>query len=116
VGTTETVTEIPDHRGKYLGHKTGVNMYVAIRYNGSLDGNPDSDTWWVSVTKRDISASPAGPNDPSEYPPCIIVGQTADGPLYTPVSTAVPLVIEVDCALLWYPQPPPGNAQPYFQD
>jgi len=112
IGTSETVTEIPGHRAKYLGHKTGVNVYVAIAYNKSPDGDTANDTWWVSVAKRDITAPPAAPNDPPEYPPCILVGQTADGPPYTPVSVAVPLVIEVESALLWYPQPPPQNAPP----
>ena len=112
VGTSETVGDIPSHRAKYLGHKTGVNAYVAIAYNISEDGNSENDTWWVSVAIRDIHAPPAGPDDPAEYPPCIIVGETADGPPYTPTNKSVPMVFEFDSALLWYPQPPPANIPP----
>jgi len=106
------VGDIPSHRAKYLGHKTGVNVYVAIAYNISEDADSENDTWWVSVAIRDIHAPPARPDDPAECPPCIIVGETADGPPYTPASKSVPMVIEFDSAFLWYPQPPPANIPP----
>ena len=73
VGNSEPVSKLIEHRSKYLGHTTQVNVYVGVSYN--RNASRQTDLWWMCVAHRDIHAPQPPPGIPPEYPAPIMVGE-----------------------------------------
>ena len=72
-GNSEPVIRLIEHRDKYLGHTTQVNVYVGVSYNRNRYRATDS--WWMCVAHRDTNAPQPAPGTPPEYPAPIIIGE-----------------------------------------
>lgn len=116
VGNSEPVSELIEHRNKYLGHTTQVNVYVGISYNRSISRQTDS--WWMCVAHRDIYAPQSPTATGPEYPLPIIIGelQNTVGNRYPKVNMPIPpnaSTWSVPTHLLFYPEPIPVMNPPF---
>ena len=116
VSNSEGVPRLIEHRDKYLGHTTQVNVYVGVSYNRNQYRHTDS--WWMCVAHRDINAPQAPPGTPPQYPASIIIGelQKTAGNRWPNVNLPIPAnasLWSVPAALLFHPEPVPLLNPPF---
>jgi len=111
VGNSEGVPKLIEHRDKYLGHTTQVNVYVGVSYNRNRYRHTDS--WWMCVAHRDIYAPQPPPGTPPQYPAPIIIGelQKTAGNKWPIVNQPIPAnasIWSVPTSLLFHPEQIPA--------
>ena len=116
VGNSEPVTKVIEHRDKYLGHTTQVNVYVGVSYNRNEYRQTDS--WWICVVHRDIYAPQPPPGAPPQYPAPIIIGELQKNASNRWPNVNVPIppnasIWSVPTQFLFHPEPIPVMNPPF---
>lgn len=108
-GVSQTVPDLIEIRDRVLGHRTQVNIFLAVVYNqGSTQA---LDSWWACLAFRDLNANPPPANSLDTYPPCIVIAELAKiNDQYRKVDTPLPenTVWRVPTHLLLHPEPIPA--------
>ena len=116
VGNSESITKLIEHRNKYLGHTTQVNVYVGVSYN--RNGSRQTDSWWMCVAHRDINAPQPPPGTSPECPGPIIVGELQKNASNRWPNVNVPIppnasIWSVPTQFLFHPEPIPVMNPPF---
>jgi hypothetical protein len=116
VGNSESVPKLIEHRNKYLGYTTQVNVYVGVSYNRNT--SRETDSWWVCVAHRDINAPQPPPGTPPEYPEPIIVGELQKNASSRWPNINIPIppstsIWSVHTQFLFHPEPIPVMNPPF---
>jgi hypothetical protein len=103
------VSSIIDIRDRALGYRTQINIFIAIVY--IRNATRATDTWFMCVAHRDLTANRPTANSANTYPACIVIGQftkmnghypRVDDPIAGNTAWKVPT------SLLYYPEPVPA--------
>ena len=116
VGNSEPATKLIEHRDKYLGHTTQVNVYVGVTHNRNASRQTDS--WWMCVAHRDIYAPQLPPGAPPQYPAAIIISESQKtvSNRWPNVNQPIPhntSTWSVPTELLFHPEPIPVMNPPF---
>jgi len=104
MGNSENIPHMTEDRDIYLGHTTGVNIYIGVKYHR----NEREDSWWMCVAHRNITAAHPGQNAPANLPAAVIVGELQPvGSRYPKVTIPRGEQWTVPTTLLYHPQPVP---------
>lgn len=116
VGGSESVSMLTEHRNKYLGYTTQVNVFVGVSYN--RNSTRDRDSWWICLAYRDTHAPQPPAGTDVEYPRCIIAGELERNP-----ANRLPLLSQpipphlstwsIATYLLFHPEPVPVMNPPF---